>query len=73
MPFIYHIVPDNFSGDTIYPLNKLENISPDLHSHYKERYKNREHVQQLFVPQLNAYWGDVVHLARCTHKKLQTL
>lgn len=60
---IYHIVRGDFKGDTLYPLNVLKDKHPDLHEAHAKKYEHRKHITELFIPQLDCYWGDVVHMS----------
>jgi hypothetical protein len=61
--YLYHIAPKDFKGTTLYPLNVLKDVHPDLYAAQNQKYDNREHVKKLFIPQLNCYWGDVLHFS----------
>lgn len=60
---LYHIVRGGFKGDTLYPLNVLKNQHPDLYAKHSKKYEHRKHITELFIPQLDCYWGDVVHMS----------
>lgn len=60
MWYIYHIVPDNFTGDTLYPLRILQEKYPQ-DERYTKKYTDRPHIPQLYIPQLDCYWPDVIH------------
>jgi len=68
--FVYHRVPANLRGSTLYPLNQLREIHPDLYEELKESYASRPDIAALRIPPLgNCLWNDVlffspVHPAR---------
>lgn len=66
MPFIYHGVPADVRGTTLYPLNHLRDIYPDLFE--REIAKYDDHPQRRLLPEtrlpvLNRLWNDVIHTA----------
>lgn len=61
--FLYHIVRKDLFGKTLYPLNQLKNVNPDLYIEHNSKYANRKHITELYIPQLQCYWGDVIHLS----------
>ena len=68
MPYIYHIVSKDFEqskieGEALYPLNVLKEKYPKLYSLHAQKYENKKHIQEFYIPQLSCYWGDVVHFS----------
>ncbi len=61
MPHIFHLVPDNMRGDTLYPLNQLKDLYPDLYREEISKYEGRKEVMEQFIPKLNCKWNDVLH------------
>lgn len=58
--FIYHLVPKQMTGDTLYPLNQLREMLPDVAAVYTPKYEGREEVMERIVPPLNCLWNDVL-------------
>ncbi len=63
MSYLYHIVKEDFEGGTIYPLSVLKEVYPEKYGVHAAKYTDRKHVTELFIPQLQCYWNDVVHLS----------
>ena len=63
MKFVYHMAPADFRGTTLYPLNQLRSIHPDLYEAGRQRYVGRERIMQAVIPSLGVLWNDVVHCA----------
>ena len=42
--YVYHRVPENLQGTTLYPLNELRAIHPSNYELEKEKYKGREDI-----------------------------
>ncbi len=63
MNYLYHWVPKNMQGDTLYPLNLLKEEYPELYTDYAKNYEGREKVMEQFIPTLNCLWNDVLHLS----------
>src|SRR5438105_14484566 len=63
MVMLYHVVPDNLTGDTLYPLNILQGIFPDVYAAHLQKYEGHEYALQLAVPLLNCLWNDVLHFS----------
>lgn len=60
--YLYHWVPKDLEGDTLYPLNALKEHLPELYKKKSAKYEGREQVMDWFVPVLNCKWNDVIHL-----------
>lgn len=61
--FLYHRVPPHMEGMTLYPLNTLKTLHPDLYAQYVQKYAGREHLMQERIPLLgNCLWNDVLFL-----------
>lgn len=58
--YIYHIVPSNLEGTTLYPLNVLKNIYPDKYEEHRSKYEGREELMDFIIPHLNCLWNDVL-------------
>jgi hypothetical protein len=61
--YLYHWVPDDMEGNTLYPLNVLKEKYPQLYDKKAGRYTGREEVMKWFIPNLNCFWNDVLHLS----------
>ena len=63
MSFLYHHVPRNMQGDTLFPLNELKITMPEVYQKEVAKYKGREHVTQKRIALLNnCLWNDVLFL-----------
>ncbi len=63
--YLYHMVPDNLRGDTLYPLNLLQKTYPAEYEAAKRRYVGREHLLTQRIAALDCFWGDVLFLTPC--------
>jgi len=63
MPYVYHMVADDFRGDELLPLNLLATRFPDIHEREVGKWAGRESVIDFRVPHLGVTWGDTVNLA----------
>jgi hypothetical protein len=61
--YIYHRVPNNISGQTLYPLNRLKAIYPELYAATIKHYAGREWVMKMRIPILDCLWNDVLHFS----------
>jgi hypothetical protein len=61
MNYLYHMVPENMTGETLYPLNSLKSIFPALYEKQAAKYAGREYLMSMKVPLLNCLWNDVLH------------
>lgn len=61
MSLVYHRVPENMTGDMLYPMNRLHEVSDELHKLYKEGYEGREKLLNRKIPYLDCLWNDVLH------------
>lgn len=62
MEYLYHRVVENIQGTTLYPLNQLKDIYPDIYEKHLEKYEGREHVLESRIPPpLDCLWNDVLH------------
>lgn len=71
MQSLYHFVPENMRGDTLYPLNELEDVYPEIYERQKNKYEGREFVTQREIPYLNCLWNDVLHLTAVHPKEIK--
>lgn len=49
MSHIYHTVPKNLIGNTLYPLNKLKIYLPEVYSNQVKKYFGREVLMQIKI------------------------
>jgi hypothetical protein len=56
------MIPVKLAGDTLYPLNKLRGLYPELYTEQRAKYSNRPHVPESYIEPLDCAWGDVVFL-----------
>lgn len=67
--YLYHIVPKELEGDTLYPLHVLARERPRLARAATEKYVGREHLMDVVIPILKCRWNDVLHLTPLHPKK----
>jgi hypothetical protein len=60
--YLYHFVPKNMQGTTLYPLNQLKKKMPEAYEFHNAKYDWRPEVQETVVPGLGK-WNDVIHLS----------
>jgi hypothetical protein len=63
MRMLYHRLPDNFIGDTLYPLNQLKYVLQDVYAEQVKKYQGREFILREPIPILNCLWNDVLHFS----------
>jgi hypothetical protein len=63
MPFLYHARPEHMRGETLYPLNLMRAVYPDLYEHERGKYVGREELLGLEIPILDVLWNDALHLS----------
>ena len=63
MSFCYHLCAQDFRGTTLYPLNSLRKVYPDLYEREKTKFIGRESVLDFVVPGLGVVWADTVNLS----------
>lgn len=61
--YLYHMIPVDMQGTVLHPLNTLKDIHPDLYLAKANKYNNRRHIMDQFIPTLEASWNDVLHLS----------
>jgi hypothetical protein len=61
--FIWHRRTNKFTGETIYPLNQLRELHPELAMHAQQKYVGREFLLEKRIEPLNCLWNDVIHLS----------
>lgn len=63
-PYVYHRVPPKQRGITLYPLNQLKDIYPDLYLELNQNYATRRDIAALRIPPLgDCLWNDVLHFS----------
>ena len=68
---LYHLVPKDFEGDTIYPLSALKKFLPILYQKQVSKYQGREGFPNDLIPMLGCTWADVVCLS-AVHPRVLT-
>ncbi len=67
--FLYHKVPKNMQGTTLYPLNELKKQHPDVYNEQVKKYEGREALLESKIPTLSCLWNDVLHFT-AVHPKI---
>jgi len=60
---LYHLVPKNLQGKTLYPLNQLKSTHPERYAEHIKKYNWRKETLQGIIPILNCLWNDVLHFS----------
>jgi hypothetical protein len=58
--YLYHFAPSKQEGDTIFPLNKLKILFPDIYEKQKAKYDNQRE-KDVEIPGFG-YWNDCINL-----------
>lgn len=64
--YVYHLVPRDMQGETLYPLNQLKTRWPEVYAKAIAKYDDdpgRRLLPQLVIPKLGCLWNDVVMCA----------
>jgi hypothetical protein len=61
MSAVWHGVPHDMVGDTIYPLMQLRDVAPAAYESQRQKYTGRETVLDFRVPILDVGFNDTVH------------
>ena len=69
--FVYHLVPKQLQGNSLYPLRQLQVAAPELAEFYAQKYKGREAVQERSVPPLDCLWNDVLMFCPVHPRQIQ--
>jgi hypothetical protein len=72
MPYLYHLCAQDFRGTTLYPLNGLRKIFPDVYERERLKFVGRESVLEFIVPGLGVAWADTVNLSALDPRLLIT-
>jgi hypothetical protein len=70
MKVVYHGVPKDMVGHTVYPLNQLSEIAPQAYEFQKAKYAGREAVLDFHIPRLGVLFNDTVHCAALDPRQL---
>lgn len=68
---IYHMVPQNLTGEVLYPLNVLRTHLPEIYDAQVKKYSGREGVMAHKVPILECLWNDVLHFSPVHPSKIR--
>ncbi|TFE02344.1 group-specific protein [Jeotgalibacillus salarius] len=63
MQYIYHMVPKSMYGETLIPLNKMQDHNKTLYTLHSRKYFDHPDRAKLLgrrIPHLNCLWNDVV-------------
>jgi hypothetical protein len=60
--FLYHQIPDDFRGQTIYSLNQLQSVYPDLYKEKISKYAWRPEIMEQPVYPLDCVWNDCIFM-----------
>lgn len=63
MSYLYHRVPANMAGTTLYPLNALRAVSPEAYEFHVQKYMGREKLMRERIPMLECLWNDVLFMS----------
>jgi hypothetical protein len=58
-------------GNTLYPLNTLKEIYPDIYKQQFSKYIGREILTRHRIPFLNCLWNDVLHFSAVNPKEIK--
>jgi len=62
MHYLYHLVPSQMKEDTLYPLNRLKGLYPEIYQKQVRKYEGREKLMETVIPSLGCLWNDVLFL-----------
>jgi len=63
MNYLYHMIPSNLEDETLYPLNQLKTVKPNIYEKAVQKYKGREILLKREIALLNCLWNDVLHFS----------
>lgn len=49
------------TGNTLYPLNILNEKYPDIYTEHVRKYEDREKIMDIVIPRINCLWNDALH------------
>lgn len=71
MQYLYHHVPKNLEGTTLYPLSVLKSKMPEVYKNEISKYDGREHVTQQRIPLLDdCLWNEVIFMTAVNPQEL---
>jgi hypothetical protein len=62
------MVPEDQIGTTLYPLNQLRDVQPELYKTKASKYDGREHIMERQIPILHVY-GMTFYIYHLYHHK----
>src|SRR5437773_679371 len=62
MDWLYHRVPDDMKGTTLYPLHRLAKIHADSYKREVQKYSMRKRLLDEKITPLNCRWNDAIHM-----------
>jgi len=65
------MVPVDQIGTTLYPLNQLRDVQPELYKTKASKYDGREYIMERQIPILHCLWNDVLHLSPVPSQELK--
>ena len=71
MTLVYHLTPSNMVGDTLHPLNRLQEIHPNIYEKQIQKYRGREQIIKRRIPILNCLWNDVLFFSNIHPKAIR--
>jgi hypothetical protein len=71
MQYLYHHLPSDLKGTTLYPLNELKSKFPDIYENELSKYAGRENITQQHIPLFdNCLWNDVIFMTALNPQEL---
>ncbi len=70
MQNVYHMVPQNLTGATLYPLSGLRETMPEVYVEHVAKYKGREYLLERRFDLWDCLWNDVVQCAPVHPRKV---
>lgn len=71
MNWLYHHVPQPIKGTTLYPLNAIKEVYPDIYDQQLQKYHGRGRILQQKIPPLdNCLWNDVLFMVALDPREL---
>ncbi|HLE11030.1 MAG: hypothetical protein A2504_10495 [Bdellovibrionales bacterium RIFOXYD12_FULL_39_22] len=68
--YLYHSLPPNLTGTTLYPLNMMKGIIDDIFQDQAKKYEGREQLMQTKIPKLGCLWNDVLHFSPISFEQM---
>lgn len=60
MTQVFHLLPRQLFGRTLYPLNRLKAIAPEAFEQHVHKYTGRQALLERRIPLLGCMWNDVL-------------